>query len=147
MTKVLRKAIMDRSRYKNKYLKFPSRENFLNMKKMKNKCNSLCRKTKKNYFKKCTGNGVSTNKKFWNLIKPFLTNKGTFANDLITIKKGDSFIKDENEVVNMFNEHYINIVEKTSGSPQEYKFDNLGSDLVIQYFSNKRKFSQTRNQI
>ena len=92
MTKELRKAIMDRSRYKNKYLKFPSRENFLNMKKVKNKCNSLCRKTKINYFKKCTENGISSYKKFWNFIKPFLTNKGTFSNDFITIKKGDGFI-------------------------------------------------------
>ena len=33
MTKELRKAIMDRSRLKNKYLKRPSRENFLAYKK------------------------------------------------------------------------------------------------------------------
>ena len=85
MTKELRKAIMDRSRYKNKYLKYPSRENFLNMKRMKNKCNSLCKKAKKAYFKESTKQGFSTNKQFWNLIKPFLTNKGSLSNDCITI--------------------------------------------------------------
>ena len=37
MTKELREAIMDRSRLRNKYLKYPSRENFVNTKKMKNK--------------------------------------------------------------------------------------------------------------
>ena len=36
MTKELRKAIMDRSRFKNKYLKWPTRENFLVYKKAKN---------------------------------------------------------------------------------------------------------------
>ena len=34
MTKEYKKAIMDRSRLRNKYLKDPSRENFVNMKKM-----------------------------------------------------------------------------------------------------------------
>ena len=35
MTKELRKAIMDRSRFENKYLKWPSREKFLAYKKAK----------------------------------------------------------------------------------------------------------------
>ena len=35
MTKELRKAIMDQSRLKNKYLKWPSRENFWHIKKQK----------------------------------------------------------------------------------------------------------------
>ena len=52
MTKKLKKAIMERSRLGNKYLKYPSRENFVNIKNMKNKCNSICRKTKINYLKK-----------------------------------------------------------------------------------------------
>ena len=47
MTKELRKAIMDRSRFKNKYLKWPSRENFFAYKKAKNICNPLNKKAKK----------------------------------------------------------------------------------------------------
>ena len=43
---------MNRSRCKHKYLKFPSRENFLAMKNMNNKCNSLCEKAKTQYSKK-----------------------------------------------------------------------------------------------
>ena len=49
MTKHLRKAIMKRC--KHKYLKFLSRENFLAMKSMKSKCNSLCKKAETQYFK------------------------------------------------------------------------------------------------
>ena len=52
MTKPLRKTIMNRSRCKHKYLKFPSRENFLASKSMKNKYNSLCEKAKTQYFQK-----------------------------------------------------------------------------------------------
>ena len=46
MTKELRKAIMNRSRLKKKYQDWPSRENFKNWKKQKNKYNELCRKAK-----------------------------------------------------------------------------------------------------
>lgn len=122
MTKELRKTIMDRSRLKNKYLKYPSRENFLNMRKMKNKCNSLCKKAKKNYIQKATEKGISSSKQFWNFVKPFLTNKGCISNDCISIKKGENFVDDEKELVEMFNTHYINIVEKTSGIPPENFF-------------------------
>ena len=52
MTKELRKAAMDRSRFKNKYLKWLSRENFLPYKKAKNICNSLNKKAKRTTLKK-----------------------------------------------------------------------------------------------
>ena len=41
---------MDQSRLKNKYLKWPSSENFLVYKKAKNICNLLNNKAKKKYF-------------------------------------------------------------------------------------------------
>ena len=86
ITKELRKAIMDRSRLRNKHLKYPSRENFVNMKKMKNKCNnSICRKSKIKYLKISTEKEISSNKQFWNFVKPFLTDKGCMSNDFISI--------------------------------------------------------------
>ena len=45
--KELRIVIMTKSRLRKKYLKHPSRKNFLAYKKVKNKCNTLTRKTKK----------------------------------------------------------------------------------------------------
>ena len=81
MTKELRKAILDRSRFKNKYLKWLSRENFLACKKAKNICNLFDKKSEKDYFKKTTEDGVMSNRKFWNTVKPFLTSKGFLHND------------------------------------------------------------------
>ena len=40
---------MDQSGFKNEYLKWASRENFLAYKKAKNICNSLNKKAKKDY--------------------------------------------------------------------------------------------------
>ena len=44
ITKELSKSIMNRSQFKNRYLKLPSCENFLAYKKAKNLCNSLTKK-------------------------------------------------------------------------------------------------------
>ena len=70
---------MDRSRFKNKYLKWASRENFLTHEKAKNICNSLNKRAKKDYFKKATADVVISNRKFWNTAKPFLTSKSSFT--------------------------------------------------------------------
>ena len=102
MTKDLSKAIMNKSKTKNKYLSWPSRKIFISHKKIKNKCNSLTKKVKRQFFKQATKNGIMTNKKIWRTVKPFLRNNACISNDFIGI---------ENE----FNEHYINMVEKSSG--------------------------------
>ena len=52
MNKYLSKIIMQNSKVQNKYLKCPSRKNFLTYEKLKNKCNSLIRKSKKGILPK-----------------------------------------------------------------------------------------------
>ena len=95
----------------------------------------MVKKTKKTYFENLSNNGkFGTSKNFWNTVRPFITNKGTISNDNITIKaeenqnikienkkehisitKGED-INNENILVEMFNNHYTNIAEKTSGT-------------------------------
>ena len=133
MNKVISKNIMNKSRIKNKYLKWPSRENYLAYKRIKNKCNNLLKKSKKIYFQKHAGEGSATGKQFWNTVKPFISSKGTLSDDNIIIEAQEDStvnikggyqislqakdeIRDEKILVEMFNNHYINIVEKSSGS-------------------------------
>ena len=125
MTKELSKAIMVKSKARNRYLKWPSRENYVSHKNSKNICNSLTKKAKKIYFKEATKNGIMTNKKFWGTVKPFLTNKGCISDDFISIEKDGELISNEKELVEIFNENYINIVEKSSGK----KPSSLGNCL------------------
>ena len=77
------------------------------------------------------------------MIKPFLTNKGNVSNDYISIKDGDRFIDDEKELVELFNTHYINIVEKVSGIPPEDSLNSLESkndrkaiEIIFEKFKN-----------
>ena len=98
-------------------MKWPPTENFLAMKRAKNYCNNLTRTTKKNFFQSVTKSGFANNKKFWNTVKPFLTNKGFLTDDNISIKVNDDLVTDKTKLANLFNLHYINIVENTSGVP------------------------------
>ena len=133
MTKELRKAIMDRSRLKNKYLKWASRENFLAYKKVANICNSLNKKAKKDYFKKTTADGVMSNRKFWNTVKPFLTSKGFLHNDNISIDLNGNIVEDEQNLTKEFNSYYINIAKTISGKPPttlENNLDYINNSLI-----------------
>ena len=124
---------MDRLRLRNIYLKHPSRENFVNIKMMQNKSNSICRKSKIKYLRRSTENGFSTSKQFQNFIKPFLTNKDCLRNYFISIRNGNAFIDKESKLVEMYNSYYINIVEKTSGVPPEnYVTDTNNTQEIIE---------------
>ena len=119
MTKKLSKAIMARSRIKNKYNKWPSRQNFLALKQIKNKCTNLTKAAKKQYFAKSFENQPLTNKSFWNSISPFPTNKNVRNDDVITLKEKGRLINDGLEFAETLNSHYINIVETTCGQPPQ----------------------------
>ena len=113
ITKKVSKAIMEKSKSRNKYLEWPSRKNYMSYKKSKNKCNSLTKKAKKIFFKEATKDGIMSNKKFWSTVKPFLTNKGGISNDFISVEKDGDLISNEKEIVKLFNQNYMNIVENS----------------------------------
>ena len=118
MNRELSKAIMTKSKVKNSYVKWPSRENFVAHKKAKNSCNSLTRKAKRKFFKEATKSGVMSNRTFWKTVKPFLTNKSCMTNDCISIETllDEDIVRDKKVLVKLFNENYINIVEISSGN-------------------------------
>ena len=74
-------------------------------------------KQKKQYFINATANGTMTNKEFWKVMKPALTNKGIVGSDVIILEENGEFVSDESKLVEIFNNHYINIVESTTGTP------------------------------
>ena len=54
MTKELSKAKTSKYKVKNRYIKYPSQESFLNLKKIKYRSSSISQKTKKQYVKNVT---------------------------------------------------------------------------------------------
>ena len=75
MSKALSKAIMQRTKLRNKFLKVPSAENKFSYNKQTNWCVSLLRKEKKKYFANLNEKDITDNKNFWQTIKPFLSEK------------------------------------------------------------------------
>ena len=127
VSKELRKAIYTRSRFRNRFLKNPDEINSKLYKQQRNKCVSIRRKAIKHYFSNLTSNGIITNKNFWKVIKPFLTNKGCLENRDIMLRDDEKMITDEKKLVQLFNDHYINIVERSCGfKPEKVEFD-IGS--------------------
>ena len=46
-------------------------------------CDLLTESAKTQYFAKATEKGIMTNKEFWKVMKPALSNKGVFSSDVI----------------------------------------------------------------
>ena len=124
VSKELRKAIYTRSRFRNMFLKNPDEINRKLYKQQRNKCVSIRRKSIQHYFSNITSNGIITNKNFWKAIKPFLTNKGCLEKSDIMLRDDEKMITDDKKLVQLFNDHYINIVERSCGfKPEKVEFD------------------------
>ena len=124
VSKELRKAICTRSRFRNRFLKNPNEINSKLCKQQQNKCVSIQRKSIQQYFSNITSNWITTNKNFWKAIKPFLTNKGCLEKSDIMLRGDEKMINNKKKLVQLFNEHYINIVERSCGfKPEKVEFD------------------------
>ena len=97
-------------------------------KKQRNKCCALRKKASKQHFKTATEAGLLSHRAFCNLIKPFLSNKGGLAGSDISLVKNNRIVTEDRESVQIFNDHYINIVEKFSGIKPCKIADTLSTD-------------------
>ena len=134
MNKDWRKAIFKRTRLKNIFNRKRFRDNQNNYKKQRNLCTNLRKKSAKRYFSNVSqGKRFSSNRHFWKIIKPFLTNKGFIANSDISLKEENEIITSDKDLSETFNYHYINIIEKTTVSKPDnlHKFCDMEIHSVI----------------
>ena len=111
MTKDLSKQII-RSRLKNKFNKHKTTQNWNAYKAQRNKCISIRRKSIWNHFLSLCENGGIPTKRFWESVKPFLSDKGSNGNENYTLLENGKLIEDHREISEIFNDHYINVTEK-----------------------------------
>ena len=79
MTKTLRKAMMHGSQLETKYRKQPTDINSERYKKRKKICSKLHRKERKKYYSNLDLKQFTYSKKFWQNMKPFLSDKNKTA--------------------------------------------------------------------
>ena len=77
MSKLLRKAIMKRSRLKNIYNKTKNDGDFIDYKKQRNYVVNLNRQSKRQFFEKIETDESNSTKKFWSACKPLFSNMST----------------------------------------------------------------------
>ena len=96
MNKDIHKAIMTKTRLRNRFLK------------QRNYCVSLMRENKKQYYGFLNVNRITDNKNFWRVVKPNFSNKILGTNRVI-LRDGDKIISDTEKVANTFNKFFVNI--------------------------------------
>ena len=138
MNKTLSKAVMTRSRLRNKFLKCPSHVNEHNYKKQRNYCTNLFRKEKRNFYDNIDISLITDNKKFWRTVKPFFSEKH-FGKRKIILVEGENIISNDKEVAKTMNDFFSNIVENLEINRHQdelFTYDcdkNHISNIVLNY--------------
>ena len=109
MNKTLSKAVMHRTRFRNKYLRNKTDENKRKSKKQRNYCVSLLRKTKREYYSNLDVKNITDSKTFWKTVKRFLSDKVT-STQKITPLENDKIVKNDNDTARVLNTFFSNIV-------------------------------------
>ena len=110
MNKTLSKAIMTRSRLRNKSIKNPSPKNKSNYTRYRNYCTRLIRKEKKTYNNNLDIKLITYNRKFWNTVKPLFSDKH-FNGYKINLIEGKEIIFNDRDISGIFNTYFCTVVK------------------------------------
>ena len=111
MTKALRKAIATRSRLENEFHRKRTEESKLAFKKHKNYCTRLYKKERQKFYSNLDPKCILDNKKFWETMKPFFSNKGLNKRNITLIEENNIILNDA-EIAETLNTFFDNTVRK-----------------------------------
>ena len=129
MNKTLSKAVVSRSRLRNRYHKHHNIANRNAYKKHRNFCVPLFKKEKKNYYENFDINKFTENNSFWKAIKPLFTEIHLFHNNITLVEKEEIIPRDP-DVAEILNTYFSNIVKGLD--IEGYKVDTK-TTLVVNY--------------
>ena len=113
MNKELRKAIMVRSKLRNRLNNDKTWSANVAYRRQRNLCTSLLRKTKRKYYENLKPSEISDNKKFWKVTKPLFSNK-IISKDNISIIDNNHICEDDRKISEIFNTFFSNAVDNLS---------------------------------
>ena len=102
---------MERSRLKHRYNKSPTEENYTIFKKQRNYCVNLVTKTKKEYYNDLNPNIFEDNKKFWQAIRPFISDKQKIYQEDLILVENQKVSSNATEVAEKMNNFFIDVIE------------------------------------
>ena len=127
----LRKAINVKASLCRKFQRTKTQENWDKFRKQRNLVNKLKRSSLNQYFQKNCNNTTNKNKHFWDIVKPFMTNKVKTNHQNITLFHNDSLISKQTEVSNVLNEYYVNVTNDLCESDEVRQ---MSADEVIDHY-------------
>ena len=110
MNKILSKAVMKRSRLRNKYLKNPTEINKITYTKYRNYCVNLFKKEKRKYYGNLDPKLIIDNKTFWKTVKPLFSETKKDSRNIILIEN-EEIISNNKNVTNIMNDFFSKAVE------------------------------------
>ena len=138
MNKTLSKAVMTRSRLRNRFLKNPSLENKAAYTKYRNYCTNLFNREKKSYYNKLDVRNITDNKRFWKTVGPLFSEKHIISKK-ITLVEGEKIISDDIAIADTFNSYFSTIVENLDidgFSTFDYSYDpnrDYISNIIVKF--------------
>ena len=147
ITKAMRKAIMLRSFYKNRFNKTKDQVFYDLYKKQRNAVVSMNKKAKRSFFHSLSKNS----KEFWSNAKPFFSSK-TKSKEKISLLEGDKHVSDDSQLASIFNNYYVNIVKELNIVPWDQSDNNKKVDTnddiesIISYFHNHPSILEIQSQ-
>ena len=128
---------MRRTPWRNKFINFKTDANRIAYNKQRYYCVSRIRKEKKAYYSNLKIRYVTNNKTFWRKVKPLFWEKVNFANKNFPSGKREWFKwpwnifgswESDKEIVEIFNEFFVNMVPSLKISPKENYKTDVGND-------------------
>ena len=110
MNKTLSQATMQRTKLRNKFLKDPTEHYKILYTRQRNWCVSLLRNEKREYFANLDEKGIIDTKKFWQTVKPFLSEKLKSREEMTLVEK-EELVSSESDVAQRSNQFFSNIVK------------------------------------
>ena len=107
VTKELRKAIMIRSRLKNRANKTKSASDMALYRRQRNFVVALNKKTKRSFF----ANAQCSQKGFWKAVSPYFGKKGDNSKERILLVENNKIVSDEGQLATIFNVYFNSITD------------------------------------
>ena len=141
MSKRLKKAILIRNQFRNKFFKFRTSFFLAQYRKHRNIVTMIKRSEIKSYFEeKCKGN--TRNKDFWKAIKPIFSKTKT-KSDNIPLRENGKIITNTSEVCQIFNKFFSEIGSDI-GNPEN---NHRPLEEIIADYDNHQSVNLIRNEI
>ena len=142
MTKTLRKAIMQRSKLRNKFNEQRNIENWSEYKRQRNLCSNLLKQSKKRHFNNLKVKYVTKNKRFQKTIEPFFTEKNRTINNKI-LTKNNQTVREDKTICQIFETYLTNVTKglKIRQVDESQSFENEESCRLIKENYSGESFS------